>query len=164
VTPGDDFVEHRADREEIRAAVEFLTERLFGAHITRRAENLADLRLHLRRRAVGIGNARDAEIEDLDRGPIPAKHDVRRFDIAVDDAGQMRIAERGGELGADCERLLDAHPSFGGKHLVERPTVEQFHGDIRVSVRLADIVDRHDRRVGECARSLGLAEEARRAD
>ena len=107
---GDQFVEHDADGEEIRAPVELAAERLLRAHITRRAQHLADLRaqhLAFRAGAFAIGQARDAEIEDLDRAAVLAQHDVGRLDVAVDDAERVRVAERVGQLASrspECQQ------------------------------------------------------------
>ena len=161
--PGDQLVEHDAEREEIGAMVELEPERLLGAHVARRAEHLAELgarRGALGARAVRLGHAGDAEIEDLGGPAAIAEHDVRRLDVAVDDAEPVGIIERAGDLGADPGDGLERHPARLAQMLVERDAVEQFHGDIGKAVRLADVVDGDDVGVRERAGGPGLAQEA----
>src|ERR1039457_7374514 len=83
-----------ADRVEIGRHADAKAEELLGRHVMRRTEHIAVLR-QLRRFGM-----RDAEVADLDAA-ILVDHDVRRFDIAVHDAGRVRVAEGVEQLADD---------------------------------------------------------------
>ena len=103
----DHFVEDRAEGEQIAPMVGFLAFELFRRHVFEGAEHGAVLReRHGRGRQGrcrdGAGRSthrsRQAEIEELGhvrgRGRCsPDKEDIRRFQIAVDDAAAMRPVE-----------------------------------------------------------------------
>ena len=61
------------------------------------------------RRGLDAGKERDAEVDDL--GP-PARvdEDVRRLQIAVDDAALVRVLERVGDDRRDVEKALGRQP------------------------------------------------------
>ena len=48
---------------------------------------------------------RDPEVEEL-RGSVRSDHDVRRFQIAVQDASLVRGLQRAGDLDGDARRLV----------------------------------------------------------
>src|SRR5690606_17795798 len=98
------------------------------------------------------------EVEDL-HDPVIGDEQVCRLDVAVDDAGCVRLAQALGHLPGDLEAL--AH--------VERSTIETAlqrlafvagHGDEEPAIRsLIDAVDRADVRMVEPRRRLRLLYE-----
>jgi len=101
---------------------------------------------------------RDAEIHDA-RVAIRVDANVRRLDVAVDDAALVREGEplqhsdRDVEFGDEAERHL-MREQFG-----DILPFDELHRDVEVSVHLAEVVDRDDVRVLERSRRLGLAQE-----
>jgi hypothetical protein len=81
--------------------------RLLGAHVSRRTENRAVARLaRIEMRAVGTSRSRQAEIEHLHRA-VRGDLDVRRLQVAVDDALLVGGVERVRDLPRDGERSGD---------------------------------------------------------
>jgi hypothetical protein len=76
--------------------------------------------------AGGSLQLRETEVEQL--GARTREHDVRGFEVAVDNAVAMGRVQRVGDLGADAHDLLERQAAFlepGG----ERLPVEQWHDD-----------------------------------
>ena len=61
--------------------------------------------------------------------PILGDHDVRRFEIAMHDAGGMRRRQRVGDLDPIPKRVLDGQPGRNNP-LIERSAAHQFHGQV----------------------------------
>ena len=160
--PGGQFVEHDAEREDVGTAVEIVAQRLLRAHIARRADDLAQLRLQaLLLEQVALGDARDAEIQELQRLAIRRYDDVGRLHVAVDDALGVGVAERGGQLDADRDHLGRRQPT-GLHHLRQRFAIEIFHDDEGIAVHLADVEDGDDAGMGQRPCRPRLAQEADR--
>ena len=162
---GDHLVEHDAEREQVGTMIDRHAERLLGAHVARRADHLADHRRDgaaLGGVGIGLGDARDAEIEQLGRLHLVGEQDVRWLDVAMDDAVAVRIGERAGELDADGEHPIAREAALLLQYLVERAAFDELHRDIGDVVGLADVVDRRDVGVAEIAGGLALAQEAAR--
>jgi hypothetical protein len=79
------------EREEIRAAVEALSERLLGRHVDRGPE-IANVLGEM-----GAAHARDAEVGDL-RNALLGEQDVRGLDVAVDDPLRVGGVDPGSDL------------------------------------------------------------------
>ena len=105
---GEQLVQDRADGEDVAPPVDDLPGDLLGRHVVERADQHAGLR------HAGLGDARDAEVEDLDRRRR-LDHDVGRLDVAVDDARLVREAEAGAELLDQLQlaRDVDRQPRRG---------------------------------------------------
>ena len=73
-----ELVHHRAQRIQIRAVGELQTLHLFGRHVRRTAGDAIDAR------DVGICDQGDAEVDDA-HVAVLRQHDVRGFDVTVDD-------------------------------------------------------------------------------
>ena len=110
--------------------------RLLGCHVGGGAENDTHLREGGRRECRGEGGIRrggrggrdplgQAEIEHLD-GAVAAELDVRRFQIAMDDAGLVRGFEGVGHLFRDRQRLVD-WDGAARDALAEVLTLDEFH-------------------------------------
>ena len=94
----DRFIENEPEREEVRARIGFAAERLLRGHVGRRAEQ------RVRPRQLLIGrDLRDSEIENLDA--VTSQHDVRRLQVAVNDALVVGLGQGGSDLCAidGCE-------------------------------------------------------------
>ena len=80
--PREAFVQHRAERVDVAAVVEFLAGDLFRAHVAYRPDDHARLRELARR------DAREAEVHDTHaHAPrlVARDHDVFGLDVAVHD-------------------------------------------------------------------------------
>ena len=88
--PGDQFVHHDGEREQIRSAVERLATKLFGRHVADRPGWS-----NLRRDPIGRPHVShgDSEVEH-DDAPVRRAHHVLRLEVAVDDARGVRRRER----------------------------------------------------------------------
>ena len=150
---GQQFVEHRARREQVRAPVHAVAERLLRRHVVRRAEDDALLR-HL-----GRAHAGQAEVHDLDLA-AGSEPDVRRLDVAVDDALRVSVLERGEHAIHHVELLVERAQLPGVDGLAQVRALEQLHGHVEQPVLLPEVVDRHDVRVVQQGGRLGLALEA----
>ena len=93
----------------------------------------------------------EPEVEDL-RESVAGHHDVLGLQVAVHDAGAMRLGEAFGHLRGQVDRLLRIHPA-AAEHVVQREAFDQLHHDVRLAERLADFVDRDD--VGMVQRGCG---------
>ena len=159
VMPGRHFVEHDAQREQVRPRVQLLAPGLFGRHVQGRAHGAARARqvmlveaVRLRRRegrAGRFGNVaqhqrslRQAEIQDL-RGPAVHEEDVRGLDVAVHDSLRVRRIQAVGDLDADLQELRNLD-GLDGDAVLEGLAFEQFHRDEGPAFELSDVVDRAD--------------------
>ena len=161
------------EREEVGARVELAAGRLLGRHVRGRAHRRTghghvrngpglDGRLGLHRRCCGrpaVGQLGEAEIEDLQVIAV-ADEQVRRLDVAVDDAARVRRLERLGDLDPEVYDLLDRQRPLLDS-LLHRQTLEQFHDDEGAAVLLAELVDRADVRMGQGGGEPRFALEAR---
>jgi len=112
--------------------------------------------------AAGAGGAGhrelgDAEVEHL-RLAAPGDEDVRRLDVAVDDAAGVRGVETVGDLDAEIEHAVERQRSARDL-LLQRVAVEQLHHDELLALVLADVVNRADVRVVERRGHARLASE-----
>ena len=147
------LVHHRAERIEVGARVERVALHLLGRHVGRAAGHA------LEARDLGIGDQRDAEIDDA-HVAILGEQDVRRLDVAVHHAARVRVVQRLCDLVDDLHDLLDGQQAAGTA--VRRQcarAVDVLGDDVTPPLLLARIVDRHDVRVLELADHVRLAHE-----
>ncbi len=169
------LVEDDAERPDVGAVVDLapLGERLLGAHVVRRARDLAG-----DRQAALVERLGEAEVEQPHLAAV-VDHQVARLQVAVHDAGLVRGGERRRELGGeqralgdvalvrgDAERALDALAAVA----VAQPQVVEDVGEVAAgdvvhrqrerAVDLGERVHRHDRRVPHLRRRRRLAAEA----
>ena len=110
-------------------------------------------------RDLGAHELGDPEVRDLD--PLTLVQDqVRRLDVAVDDALAVRVVHRGGDLADEADDLLgrEADPPLqdGG----DRLALHELHGQIGDARLLADVEEGDDVGVGQGAGDPGLVVEA----
>ena len=150
--PGEDLVEHRAEREDVRARGGALALRLLGRHVVRRAHDDAGRRPVLRA-------PREAEVHDLDLAVRQHVH-VAGLEVAVHDALRVGEGEPVEDLLHDRELVLEAFDLALGEQLPQVAALEQLHGHEGHALLLAEVVDGDDVRVVQLGRGLGLALEA----
>ena len=109
--PGEQFVQHAAERELVRLSVRRATSDLLRGHVTGRSQNRARLRLGRHRTGPGP-RPRETEIEYLHTSIFGQKQ-VFRLDVAVDDAASVGGGQALGDGPADPHRLLPANRPVG---------------------------------------------------
>src|SRR5689334_5254664 len=95
-----------------------------------------------RQRSGGLRKLRETKVENL-RAVLVADENVRRLDVAVDDALRMRRVERIGQLDGDVEQVLDFQRSAVDA-IAEALAPERLHHDVRRALVVADVEDRAD--------------------
>jgi hypothetical protein len=137
-------VEHDAEREHV------------GPLVLRRAAPL--LRRHVRGgAAVDLAAAervRQAEVEHL-HPAVRAEEHVAGLEIAVCDAGPVRVGEGAGDLDGDADALGGGEP-LAPEARLEGLAAEQLEDEVGALLAPADVVQRHDVRVGEAGGRLRL--------
>ncbi len=82
------------------------------------------------------------EVEDLGMTALSHKK-VGRLDVAMDDALGMRRVERIGNLDRQRQQRVQFHGT-PGDHVLQGHAIEILHGDKRLAVLLANVVNRAD--------------------
>ena len=100
---------------------------------------------------------RKTEVEHLRLAAI-GDENIRRFDIAVNDAFRVRRVERVGDVDRERQQLLERQ-RIAVDRFLERSAFEQLQNEKRFPVVFADLVDRADVRVAERRRRSRLAEQ-----
>ncbi len=98
------------------------------------------------------------EVEHL-HSTVVGHDDIGRFQVAVHDSLLVCRAESLREGDRDLEDLIDRHPAVGDDP-IERSPFDQLHGQELHAVGLFDRVHRHDARMVESGKRLGLAAES----
>ena len=104
--PGEQLVHHGAERIQIGMMRELEALHLLGRHVRRTAGDALDAR------DLRIGDQRDAEVDDAHVG-ILREHDVRRLDVAMNDAARVGVVQRLGALEHDLDDVVDAQQVVG---------------------------------------------------
>ncbi len=111
-----------------------------------------------RRRGQGLC---DPEVGDDDAAAASLEQYVVGLHVAMDDSERVRGSQRVGGLLHDPSRLLRRQPTAPLELRAQRFAVHKGHHEVDQPVRaFPDGVDRHDMRVGQPRRRLGLAHEA----
>ncbi len=185
-----DRVEDRPQAEDVarRADLSGPALALFGAHESRRADDAhrrgvravvararAGRQHLLIRPSGGLGGVEGLGQPPVDdqRLAVAAEHDVARLQVAVEDPAAVRVADRLADRHEAAEQLAQGERALGrvaGRTLdgvegvdgiLERIAADEPHGVARrAQVIRAHRIDRHDARVLEPARDLGLEQES----
>ena len=103
----------------------------------------------------------EAEVQDLHRA-IRSQLDVRRLEIAVDDASFMRRLERLGDLTGDRQSLVDRNRTVGDA-IRDRFALDEFQDQRLPLIRFFETVNRGDEWMVQRGEHLRFAREARKA-
>ena len=148
------FVEHDAERKQIASRVDLVAARLFRRHVRHGADGFAGFRRFLRRRklghrkridsrrALGMRELRDPEVQNLRLITI-GDEDVRRFDIAMDDAGGVGGVECVRNLRAQVERGVDRQ-RVAADLSAQRRAAQELHDKERQIAVPSDVIQRAD--------------------
>ena len=153
---GRHLVQHRSEREQVRARIQFLRPHLLRRHVGHRpygsARGWSDalpaspsfapaLRLAARF-ADRLRHLRQPEIQNLRVSALGDK-DVRRLDVAVDDSRRVRGIQRVGNLDPQRQNGLGLHRPPADAVLQRHP-VEILHHQEGLLAVLADLVNGAD--------------------
>ena len=109
---GDQLVEHRPERVEVRASVGAAAERLLGRQVGDRSDE------HPLDRGPRAAVGGEAEVAEA-RGAVVAEPDVGGLQVAVDDPACVGVLERPADVDRDRDRPLELELAPGA--IVERP-------------------------------------------
>ena len=170
----EDEVESDPDRPDVGPVVDLARE-LLGRHVAGRAEEVGlrrerrDLGADERPARNGLGQAEVQHLHDVLAAAHLCQEQVRRLDVAMDDACLVRLGERIASLEDVAERLLDGERALAGDLRPEVHSREPLHHDERLAgLRHVDVEDLNGvaalQRSG-CARLAGEAvDDLRLAD
>ncbi len=152
--PREHLIEDDAERINIRSAVDVFPFDLLRAHVFGRA----DYHL-LTGDSSFLGRPGNPEIHDSDV-PLAVDHDVRGFEVAVDDAETMRFclpfANLPGDMDRGADSQLPAHPDHGLKVFARHV----LHGDEMPAFGLSQVEHPADMAVGDFTGQPELIPEA----
>jgi hypothetical protein len=126
---------------------------LLGRHVRRRSHEGAGIR-----ERVLAGHARDAEVGDL-RATLFVEDDVRRLQVAVDQATVVRVCEARRDVCGDALALRVVEWLPGSKPVFERAAGEVLEHHVRTALRAPVVVDPADVRVRERSDRLSFSLE-----
>ncbi len=152
---GQQLKEANTQREQVRVTGHSSPLELFGRHERRGAQHDAGPG------AAGAGEARDAEIRDLQHIGCRVVHEVRGLDVAMNHLLLVRESERIGGPAMSSSTLRGSKQVIGGRVVAQMAALQIFHRDVGKAAFFADIIDGHDVRVVEAARRFRLPEESR---
>ena len=126
---------------------------LLRRHVAGRAHDLT----RAGQTAVALELLRQPEVGDP-RVAFLVEQDVARLEVAVDHAALVGIVDRVGHRGHQRGRLAGRQRPVG-QPLRQALALDEAHREVVLALVLADLVDRHDARVVEVGRRLGLGVE-----
>ena len=91
-------------------------------------------------RLEAVGQARQSEISDQ-HVTAPIDHDVRRFQIAVQNASIMRRRDTGTEFARNLESFILRQAADAPHQRAEVLTVHVLHREVRLAFDITEIVD-----------------------
>jgi hypothetical protein len=155
--PGEDLVQHDAERVQVGAGVDGLAAGLLGRHVAAGAEHRARQRV---RRA--LEDPRDAEVDDpRDEVPVGLLHEhVPRLEIAVNHPLIVRCLQAGEDAVPDLGGHVEGHRAPPRRHeLGEGARVDVLHDQRDELAVRDDVVHGHHVGVRQQARDPALAQE-----
>jgi hypothetical protein len=146
--PTEQLVQHDAEAINVSAAVDAMpfTAHLFGRHVRVRAGAAAAL---LRQVVLRYGQAEVGQV----RPAAFVEQDVRRLHVAMIHLGSIfivsavRIVQRVGDLCDEQRGLFMRQRWFTLKAIGEGHAVDKLTDEIAMTVRVAEVIERDDRRV-----------------
>src|SRR6266478_4373066 len=137
---GQHFEEDLPGSKEVGTAIDRRSRQLFGSHIGRRPQQIAD------NRELGSVDAGDAEIGDLNVAVLQ-HHDVGGFDVAMNDPVLVSKPEGAQHLGDDSDAT--AWLKWAGRfdQVIEAAPVHKLHCEKWRPVIIAKVPDRDDVRM-----------------
>ena len=152
------LVHDDAERVDVAPSVDVMSGALFGRHVRGRPQQIA--------RARSRGDAEVAHLHELDCLALVVvalhEHDVRRLDVAVDDAACVRVPEPRRHLHRDVDDARQRERARAEQLLLELDALEEVHREVEQAVRLLPVVDdAHHVGMIELAHHEGLGVEAR---
>ncbi len=152
---GQELVEDGAQAVDVRAGVELrrLAPRLLGGHVGRRADHPA-VEGERRLGAAALGQPEIGEIDSV----VAVDQDIRRLNVAVDDAQAVRVPQGLGQRGDPFDRSTKSRAA--DRQLVgEVAALDQGGDQVQLAISLAGIIDRDDVGMVQDGRAARLAEE-----
>ena len=107
-----------------------------------------------------IGDRGQPEVHDADL-TVGVDHDVRGLEVAVQNAFRMGSRKARAELPRDLDPFVDRQPADALQQRRQILAVDVLHRQIKISVRLADVVDAADVGVCELTREAHLVAQPR---
>ena len=155
--PDERLEQHATEGVDVESLVERLGAELLGRHVGRGPEGGAGR--GQTRLVGGLADVDDPEVGEVDE-VAGGQQDVRRLDVAVDDAGPVRRVERVGDLLDDADGPFRWQRAVGGEQGSQVAAPDQAHVDEHALLDHAEVVDRDDVRGVETGGDPGLAAEA----
>ena len=153
---GEEFVEDGSEGVDVGGDGGWLAGGEFRGHVGRGAEETGgegELRV-----VGGIGEAGEAEVGDAGFA-IGGEEDVRRFEVAVEDALLVGVGDGAGGFFEET-----GGGGWGGETgaegIGEGAALDEFHGVVGLPVAVAEVEDGDDAVVAETGGGLGFAAEA----
>src|ERR1700739_1673316 len=149
---GGHFIQDHAERKKIGASVERFGADLLRRHVGNRAEGGAGTGEMLRAyifgddagggtslAAIGVGKLGESEIQNLG---VPALGDenIGRLDVTMNDAFAVSGVQSVGHFNGQAEKDIGVE-RLSADAMLQRYAIKKLHGDERLSILLADIVD-----------------------
>ena len=101
---------------------------------------------------------RQSKVQNL-RVSAFCNKDIRRLDVAMNDASGVSRIQRIGNLYPERQYLLGLH-RLACDTVLQRKPIQKFHRNERLPVLLVNLVNCADGRMVQCRRSLGFTLEA----
>ena len=142
-----------ARRTDLDTSTEGQAPGLLGGHVAGRAHE----RPRGGERRIDVDPLGQAEVADI-RVPLEIDQDIRRLEVAVQDAAFVGVVDRPADRHQQSGRFEGRQRAFG-ELLRQRRPLDVLHGEIRMAVAFSDLQDRDDVRVRQPRRGLGFGPE-----
>ncbi len=156
---GDHLVEHHAEREEVRAAVDASASELLGRHVERGPE---DSRLGgeaLRARSLLLC-PRDPEVGHHDAPAVVLDEHVAGLEVAMDDSSGVCRRETAGDLDRDVDGANHGEHPLPFEERLETRSSHELHREERDAAVVTEIERARDVPVRDPAAELHLTPKA----